>query len=417
MSSANRSTEESTPTLTRGLVILLAVATGISVANNYYAQPLLASIRSDFHAGSAVAGLIVTFSQVGYAAGLVFLVPLGDVTERRHLVVVMSLVCTAGLVGAAVSPVLAVMFVAMVVVGSTSVVAQVLVALTASMASDEDRGRMVGSVMSGLLLGILLARTAAGYVAQASSWRVVYLVAAGLMLLLSLVIWIRLPRDLATERLKYVDVLKSVIELVRTEPTLRRRSVYGLLSFGVFSVLWTSLAFLLSSAPYHYNTGTIGLFGLAGAAGAAMASIAGRLADRGQQVKVTILTALAMVVAFVDMWLVPHVLGALIAGIILLDLGCQGIHVSNQSEIYRLASTARSRVNSAYMTCYFVGGTLGSVGSAICYSAGGWPAVCALGVAFGAAAFLISLGEPRYQRRLRNRAPIIEAATEPSSGS
>jgi len=381
-------------------VVILAVATGVAVANNYYAQPLLATIRADFHAGSAVAGLIVTASQIGYAAGLVFLLPLGDILERRSLVVVMSIVCAVGLVAAALSPYLGVLFVAVALFGSTSVVAQVLVAFSASLATDADRGRVVGSVMSGLLIGILLARTVAGYIAQVSSWRVVYLVAAGLMATLAFVLWNQLPAYREARRLRYREVLASVVFLFRNEKTLRRRSMFGLLSFGAFSILWTSLAFLLAAPPYRYSTGTIGLFGLVGAAGAAMASVAGRLADRGLQVVVTILTALAIVVAFVVLWAEPDVLGALVVSIIVLDLGCQGIHVSNQSEIYKLAPEARSRVNSAYMTCYFIGGTLGSVGSALCYSAGKWPAVCALGVGFGAALFLITLTEPRYQREL-----------------
>ena len=338
---------------------------------------------SDFHAGAGVAGLIVTASQVGYAIGLVFLLPLGDILERRRLVVVMSLVCTVGLVGAATSPVLPGLFAAAAIVGATSVVAQVLVAFSASLAGDAERGRVVGSVMSGLLLGILLARTVAGYVAEVFSWRAVYVVAASLMAILACVLWRQLPSYREAQDLRYTAVLASVVGLFRSEPTLRRRSLYGFFSFAAFSVLWTSLAFLLSGAPYRYGTGTIGLFGLAGAAGAVMASVAGRLADRGRQVTVTMLTAFGIMGSFVLLWLQPHVLAALIVGIVVLDLGCQGIHISNQSEIYKLAPKARSRVNAAYMTCYFAGGTIGSVGSALCYSAGGWSAVSALGVGFG----------------------------------
>ncbi len=387
----------------RRLVVTLAVATGVAVANNYYAQPLLATIRSTFHASSGVAGLIVTFAQIGYAAGLVFLVPLGDIVERRRLVVIMSLLCAGGLLGYSASPSLSVVFAAAVLVGGTSVVAQILVAFAATLADDVERGKVVGSVMSGLLLGILLARTAAGYVAQVLSWRAVYVIAAGLMVLLAVFARSQLPVSRESHHLSYGAAIKSVLELFRNEPTLRRRCLYGLLSFACFSILWTSLAFLLAGSPYHYSTGKIGLFGLAGAAGAAMASVAGRLADRGYQVKVTILTAFSILAAFVILWLGKDVLVALIVGIVVLDLGCQGIHISNQSEIYKLAPKARSRINSAYMTCYFIGGTLGSVGSAVCFSAGRWPAVCALGVGLGAAVSLMSLTEPLYQRRLRVR--------------
>jgi predicted MFS family arabinose efflux permease len=382
----------------RQLVLLLAVATGVSVANNYYAQPLLATIRSSFHASAGEIGLIVTASQIGYAAGLIFLLPLGDLVERRRLVVVMSLITTVGLVGAAASPVLPVLFVVMAVIGANSVVAQVLVASAASLAGDDERGRVVGTVMSGLLLGILLARTLAGYIAQASSWRVVYVVAAGLMTVLALVLFRALPKYRNPQPLTYRGVLASVITIFRSEPILRRRSWFGLLSFAAFSVLWTSLAFLLSASPYRYSTGTIGLFGLVGAAGAGMASVAGRLADRGHEAVVTVTTALAMLAAYLIMWTAPHVLLVLLVGIVVLDLGCQGIHITNQSEIYRLAPTARSRVNAAYMTCYFVGGTLGSVGSALCFQAGGWSAVCGLGAGLGTLSVLLSLSERRFRR-------------------
>lgn len=387
----------------RRLVLTLAVATGVAVANLYYAQPLLEAIRSTFHASAGEAGLVITDAQIGYAAGLVLLLPLGDLLERRRLVTVASLVCAGGLIGMALAPTLSIVFALAVLVGGTSVVAQVLVAFSASLASDRERGRVVGSVMSGLLLGVLLARTAAGYIAQASSWRVVYAGAAGAMVVLAIVLRAELPRYREEEGLSYPQVLASVARLFRESRVLRRRSLYGMFSFGAFTVLWTSLAFLLSAAPYHYSTGTIGLFGLAGAAGAATATVAGRLADRGLQATVTLVTSLALLLAFAVMWVAPSALTALLVGIVLLDIGSQGLHISNQSEIYKLAAQARSRINAAYMTCYFTGGTAGSLGSALAYESGGWPAVCAVGTAFGAAAFALSLTERRFQRRESDR--------------
>src|ERR1700722_1120924 len=219
----------------RRLVFILAVATGVSVANNYYAQPLLATIRTTFHASAGEAGLIVTAAQVGYAAGLVFILPLGDILERRKLVVVMSLLCAAGLVGEAFSPVLLAIFAAAGVVWGTSGVVQILVAFSASLAGDAARGRVVGSVMSGLLLGILLARTVAGYVAQLWSWRAVFLAASGLTGILAILLWRELPTYREATRLGYRDVLISVVRLFRREPTLRRRCLYGFLSFAAFS--------------------------------------------------------------------------------------------------------------------------------------------------------------------------------------
>lgn len=391
--------------VSRRLALTLAAATGVAVANNYYAQPLLEAIRRSFSASTGEAGLIVTAAQIGYALGLVFLLPLGDLVERRRLVVVMSLVCAGGLVGYAAAPGMAVVFAAAVLVGGTSVVAQVLVAFAASLARPAERGRVVGNVMSGLLLGILLARTVAGYIAEASSWRVVYLVAAGATALIGLLSYLELPAYREEGRRSYPAVLSSLLVLARSEPVLRRRSLYGLLSFGAFSVLWTTLAFLLSGPPYRYSTGTIGLFGLVGAAGAAMAQVAGRLADRGLQALVTVFTAFSILTAFLLLWAAPRQLAVLLLAIILLDLGCQGLHISNQSEIYKLAPRARSRVNAVYMTSYFIGGTLGSVGAALCYGAAGWGATAALGTGFGGLAFLISLGERRYAARHRPGQP------------
>jgi predicted MFS family arabinose efflux permease len=385
--------------LSRGFVLLLAVATGVSVASDYYVQPLLAIIRHSFGVGSGAAGLIVTASQIGYAAGLLLLVPLGDLLERRRLVVVMSCVTAASLIGMATAPSLILLYVFSAIAGATSVVAQVLVAFSASLAQDRERGRVVGTVMSGLLLGILLARTVSGYVAAASSWRVVYFMAAGVMVVLAVVLWRVLPRYREDLGLSYPEVLASVARIFRQEPLLRRRALYGALSFAAFTVLWTSLAFLLAAPPYRYGAGTIGLFGLAGVAGAAMASVAGRLADQGRQAIVTVAAALAILLAFVMLAVKPRDLGVLVAGIVLLDLGSQGLHITNQSEIYRLAGAARSRVNSAYMTCYFVGGTLGSIGAAITYADFGWAGPAGLGTGLGALGFLFSLTERRFGQR------------------
>jgi predicted MFS family arabinose efflux permease len=379
---------------------LLAASAGVAVATNYYAQPLLATIGHSLHLAGGSAGLIVTASQVGYAVGLMFLVPLGDLVERRRLVVVMCCLAAGGLVGAAAAPNLAVLFTFAALVGVNSVVAQLLVAYAATLAADTERGKVVGTVMSGLLLGILLARTVAGYIAAASSWRVVYVCAAGLMAVLAVVLWRSLPRYRAELDLSYPKVLASVVAIFRHEPVLRRRSIYGGLSFVAFSILWTSLAFLLSAPPYRYGAGTIGLFGLAGVAGALMASVAGRFADAGRQQALTVFTALAMTLAFVLLLLDPHQLFVLIGGVVLLDLGCQGIHITNQSEIYAIAGEARNRVNSAYMTCYFTGGTLGSIGSALIYSRFGWDGVAAFGASVAGLALVFSLGDGRFRRRI-----------------
>jgi predicted MFS family arabinose efflux permease len=372
------------PTLSRSLVLIMAAATGLAVANNYYAQPLLPAIGRDLHISTTLAGLMVTVAQAGYALGLVFLLPLGDLLERRRLIVGMGVGVAAALAWLGSAPSAGVLLPAAVAVGALSVQAQILVPFAASLAPEEERGRVVGTVMSGLLLGILLARTVAGLLAEIGSWRVVYFVAAGAMLVQAAVLARRLPRASPTTELRYGQLLRSVVQIVREEPVLRLRATYGALSFGSFSVLWTSMAFLLSHRPYGYGTGTIGLFGLAGAAGALMASVAGRLADRGLAPVTTLVTSLLLTISWLPLWLGHSSLAWLLVGIVVLDIGAQGLHITNQSEIYRLAPEARSRITSAYMTSYFLGGAAGSAASAAAYDAGGWGAVSVVGAAFAA---------------------------------
>src|SRR3954451_7406630 len=262
------------------LVALLAVACGATVANLYYAQPLLDTIARALHVSSGTAGLLVTATQAGYVTGLLFIVPLGDLWQRRPLVARLLAIDALALAAAAAAPSFGVLAAALAAVGITSCAAQILVPFASSLAADEERGRVVGRVMSGLLLGILLARTVSGLVAQAGGWRLIYGLAAGGMLVLALVLWRALPLAKPPEKLPYPRLLKSVGGLIREEPVLRHRMAIGFLSMASFSGFWTAISFLLSS-HYHYGEAVIGLFSLAGLAGAGVASFAGRVADRG----------------------------------------------------------------------------------------------------------------------------------------
>ena len=387
--------------VSRRLVLTFAIACGIAVATNYYAQPLLDRIAREFDVGAATAGLIVTASQLGYAAGLVLLVPLGDVLERRRLVVTVLTVTAAALVAAAAAPSIGVLLAAAACFGSTSVVAQILVPFAASLAGDEERGRVVGTVMSGLLTGVLLARTVAGLVAEVAGWRAVYVLAALSMLGLSLALHHVLPVSPPAERLGYGSLLRSVGRLVREEPVLRLRAAYGALTFAAFSVLWTSLAFLLARPPYGYGDAVIGLFGLLGAAGALAASVAGRAADRGHAARATGAWVTASLVGFGVLTQGGDHLAAVVVGVLLVDLGVQGTHITNQSLIYRLRPEARSRLTTAYMTTYFAGGALGSAGSAWAYARSGWSAVCLLGLLCTGAALALWLLTTAVARRPR----------------
>lgn len=371
------------PSVPHRLVLLMSVCTGMSVGSLYYAQPLLDSIRRSLHIGTGTAGLIVSITQIGYIAGLVLLVPLGDMVARRVLIPLMGVglaLCLALVSGA---PSAGLLLAGSLAVGALSVTAQITVAFAASLASDEDRGRIVGRVMSGLLLGILLARTAAGYLAEVGGWRTPFRVAAVLMAVLALVLWRTLPRDAERPTVRYLRVLVSMPALLKEEPVILLRSLYGAAAFGAFNALWTPLAFLLSGSPYHYRTSTIGLFGLLGVAGALTASLAGHFADRGHAGTMTAATSALMLLSWIPIVLGRHSLPALVAGIVLLDFAVQGLHITNQSLIYRLRPESRSRITSAYMSLYFVGGVIGSVAASTAYSQGGWAATSAVGAAFG----------------------------------
>ena len=370
------------------LVLVFAVACGLAVANLYYAQPILDTMARAFGVSAATAGLVVTFSQIGYAAGLALLVPLGDLLSRRRLVPVVLAVTACGLVASAVAPHIGVVIAVALVVGCGSVVAQVLVPMAASLADDKHRGQVVGTVMSGLLLGILLARTVSGVVAGVSSWRVVYWMAAALTITMAVVLGRVLPPEQPRPRMGYGPLLRSTAQLLVNQPLLRRRALFGGLAFAAFSVFWTTMAFLLSGAPYHYSDLTIGLFGLVGASGALCANLAGRWSDRGFTRQTTMAFAACIAASFLPLWYGRRDLAWLIIGILVLDVGVQGLQVTNQSIIYRLAPDRRSRINSAYMVCYFAGGAIGSAVASSIYDRHHWAGVCLLGAVIGAAALL-----------------------------
>ena len=297
--------------LNGGLLAILAVATGLAVASNYYAQPLLPAMARSLHMSPDLAGLVVTAAQVGYAVGLVLVVPLGDLIDRRRLAVVLAAGTGLAMFGLAASPSAPLLLLAAVVVGAMSVLAQVLVAFTASAATDQDRGRAVGTVMSGLLIGVLLARTVAGLLAETGTWRTVYWVAGAAMIVEAGLLHRRLPPWTERPGLSYPRLVGSVASLLREEPVLRLRCGYGFFSFATFSVLWTSLAFLLAG-QYHYSSAVIGLFGLAGAAGAVTANVAGRLSDRGGARLSTAVASALLLVSWAALWAGHHSLVLLV---------------------------------------------------------------------------------------------------------
>ncbi len=373
------------------LVALMAVSTGAVVANLYYAQPLLHDVARRFGVGTAAAATVVTVTQVGYAAGLLLVVPLGDLLPRRHLAVVLFLASGVAMAVCALAPDLWLFEVGALAAGGASVAGQVMIPFAADLAPEERRGRVVARIMTGLLVGILLARTVSGLVAQGAGWRAIYWVSAALMVVFALVMRTALPPEPRRPHVPYGGLVTSALRLLVDEPMLRRRAGLGACAFGSFSVLWTALAFLLSAPPYRYGNAVIGLFGLAGVAGVLAANLAGRMADTRRTRAATAGAGAFLVGAFGLLALGKTSLPALLAGIVVLDIGTQGMQITNQAVIYRLRPDARSRINSAYMFCYFVGGAVGSLTAGAAFSGAGWGGVCALGAGFGAMALVVAV--------------------------
>lgn len=370
---------KTTQGLSPALILLMSVATGLAVASNYYAQPLLDTIARAFNLSASSAGFIVTAAQLGYAAGLLFLVPLGDMFERRMLIVSMTLLAAGGMLITASSQSLTMMNIGTALTGLFSVVAQILVPLAATLASPEKRGKVVGTIMSGLLLGILLARTVAGLLASLGGWRTVYWVASVLMVVMALALWRGLPKVKQENHLNYPQLLASVFSLFTQDKLLRTRALLGCFTFANFSILWTSMAFLLAAPPFNYSEGVIGLFGLAGAAGALGARPAGGLADKGKSHLTTSAGLVLLLLSWAAIWYGHVSVLALIVGILVLDLTVQGVHITNQTVIYRVKPEARNRLTAGYMTSYFIGGAAGSLISASAWQHAGWSGVCAIG--------------------------------------
>jgi predicted MFS family arabinose efflux permease len=374
------------------VVLLLAVACGLSVANLYYAQPLLGPISRSFGVGTGSASVVLVVTQLGYAAGMVLLAPLGDLLENRRLAARVLLASAAALALAAAAPTLPVFVLAALAVGVTSVVAQILVPVAARLAPEESRGAVVGRVMTGLLLGILLARTVSSLITAALGWRAVYALSAVLVLTMSAVLTKLLPRHQPEAGPRYPALLHSMLALVREEPVLRRRALYQALMFAAFSVFWTTIADELVAGHGLSQTG-VGLFALVGAAGAAAAPLAGRLGDRGHS---RVGTGVAFAVAAGSLLLAalaPGSLALLAVAAVGLDCAVQTSLVLGQRAVYGLRPEARSRLNTVFITTFFLGGALGSAVGGLLYDADGWRTSALVGAALPVVGLLVWLGE------------------------
>ncbi|MCG0289841.1 MFS transporter [Streptomyces sp. PSAA01] len=372
------------------LTLLFAVACGTAVANVYFAQPLLVTLGEQFALGPGLLGAIVAITQLGYAAGLFLLVPLGDLVDRRRLITLQLGLLAAALLLAGLAPATAALLTALAAVGALAVVAQTMIAAAAHLTAPAFRGRVVGAVTSGVITGILLARTVAGVVADLAGWRAVYLLSAVVTATLAVLLRLALPTDRPpTVTMPYRRLLASTVALFARRPLLRVRGMLALLVFAAFSTLWSSVVQPLSGPPWSLTHTAIGAFGLAGAAGAAAAGAAGRWNDRGLAQRTTGAALVLLAVSWLPLAFTGQSLWALAVGAVLLDFAVQAVHVTNQSLIYAAQPDAGSRIIGGYMVFYSVGSALGAIGSSAAYAAAGWTAVSALGAAFSCAALLL----------------------------
>jgi predicted MFS family arabinose efflux permease len=388
--------------LSPALLWIMAIATGTCAANLYYCQPLLYQMQDSLGGSERDMGCIPTLTQVGYALGMLFLVPLGDMRERRRLIVIFTVISALTLVGVALSSTLPMAAVMSLLLGISTMTPQLIIPLAAHLAPEKKRGQVVGMVMSGLLLGILLARTVAGFVGAAFGWRAMFASASMVLFILAIVLHWMLPQSEPTFHGNYLKLLRSVMEIVIEQPALREAMVFGGMLFAAFSVFWATLIHLMESDAFHLGARTVGLFGLLGAAGALVAPVVGKIADRRSPRVSTGLGLLITAISYVVYWMWGgESLAALAVGVLLMDIGVQGGHVSNQSRIFALLPHARSRVNTAYMFAYFVGGAMGSYLGTIAWSVYRWPGVCATAMGF------LAMGGLTYWR-----GSAVKASTE-----
>ncbi|QKS85879.1 MFS transporter [Pseudomonas bijieensis] len=392
------------PGLSPSLTLLFSVTCALAVANVYFAQPLLASMAESLGVASGLIGVVVTATQVGYALGLLFIVPLGDRVDRKRLVFAQLVLSAIALAAVGAAQHWLALLGAMIVMGLLAVVVQVLVAYAAALSSPSQRGQAVGAVTSGVVLGILLARFTSGVIADLAGWRGVYFVSSGLMLAIAAVFWAVVPAAVSPRhRQPYLALIRSLFRLFATEPMLRSRGLLALLIFAAFSVLWTAMVLPLSAAPLSLSHTAIGLFGLAGVAGALAARRAGRWADQGFGQRVTGLSLGLLTLSWLPITFAETSLIALVCGVVLLDFAVQAVHVTNQSLIFAARPDAQSRMVGAYMCFYSVGSALGAVAATQVYALWGWMAVSLLGALISLAALVLWMASMHFSTTLPGR--------------
>ncbi|PFM97247.1 MFS transporter [Bacillus cereus] len=383
--------------ISSGLIILLATACGIIVANLYYAQPLIGVISNEIGLSNSSAGLIVTLTQIGYVVGLLFLVPLGDIVENKKLILILLFLSAFALISMVFVKSATLLLIASFFIGLGSVAAQVLVPLVSYLSSENARGRVVGNVMSGLLLGIMLARPISSLVADMWGWNAIFALSATVIIVLAFVLSKVLPTRKPKEKTNYIALLNSMWQLLRTTPILRRRAMYHACIFGAFSLFWTTVPLLLSSPAFHFSQTAIALYALVGITGAIAAPIGGRLADLGWTRPATGIALTVVIISLLLPLIIqsssPFGIAVLVIAAILLDMGVSANLVLSQRLIFSLSPEIRSRLNGLFMAIFFLGGAVGSFIGGWAYALGGWNLTLWIGIAFPTIALLYFASE------------------------
>ncbi|MEO6915423.1 MAG: MFS transporter [Chitinophagaceae bacterium] len=385
----------STQGLSKTQIILMSITAGVCVANIYYNQPILAEIAASFNVSETKAGIISVITQAGYGLGLFFITPLGDKTNRKKLLLILEAILIAALVAMALTQKISSVFFVSLLIGLAAVIAQVILPMAASL-DKANRGRTVGIIFTGILVGILAARVFSGYISGWLGWRYVYGISAMMVFAVALVTYFFFPDAQTQFSGNYVQLLRSTLFQLKRFAILRRTALLGSLVFGVFCSFWTTLTFYLSGPPFHYKANIIGLFGVLAVAGAALAPVFGKLADKGRPARSQLFAMSLIILGVLVIKIFPLQIFSFVIAVLLLDVGVQATQVTNLAIIYSLDDTAHSRINTVYMTSYFMGGSIGTFTGIWCWQAGGWSLVTWQLLIWGLSAmFLVLAGYKR----------------------
>lgn len=377
-------------TLTSSLILLLSITCGVVVANMYYIQPIGTKVATSLSVSTSAIGILTMLTQLGYALGLLFLVPLGDVVDRPKLIIRMAALSAISLLAAFFAPSFTLFACASFLIGLLSIVPQIIIPYGAVLAGPKARGKVMGTLLSGLLVGILLSRTVSGIVASLFSWRMIYLFALVLVAILTGLLYWKMPRTQikTTSSVSYLDSLKSLPYLVKTQRLLRETSISGFFMFGTFSIFWSTLIFYISSPVYHWGTFEAGILAIFGLSGAVAAPIVGRLSDSYSERKIVGMGLVMQTLSFVALLVAGSHLVVLLVAIILLDVGNQFGQVANQTRVQGLGEAASNRNNTVFMFMYFIGGATGSLLGTTMWQQFGWLGVTLTGLAFQFCAYI-----------------------------